>query len=175
MIKILITNLEVREMYLERAIFKIDNLNWSLVGTVVTEEDSKLGYEFLRRLAQLFKTEQLKPMPPAFANIAKLLGDIEDEIKISNYCNSDAVEFLNKNIYIQRIFEFYLQLAKYADKYPDASQYLSIYELLIKVFERGGSFSIKPLALEITNIAHFPLNEWYTRFVEKEPIDISDL
>ncbi|MFI8711300.1 hypothetical protein [Brevibacillus brevis] len=162
-------------MYLERATIKINNVNWKLVGTVVAEKDSKLGYEFLRRLAQFFKAEQLEPMPPVFANVAKLLGDMGGEIQISLYCNLEAVEFLNKNVYIQRIFEYYLQLAKYADKYPDTSQYLSIYEPLIKVFERGGSFTIKPLALEIKNIAHFPLNDWYTRFVEKEPIEINDL
>lgn len=34
------------------------------------------------------------PLPPAFTNIAKLLGDLEDEIEISMYCSSEAVEFL---------------------------------------------------------------------------------
>lgn len=162
-------------MYLERAKLKISNINWDNIGKTSTDEDSKLGYEFLRRLALFFKEEQLKPLPPAFTNIAKLLGDLEDEIEISMYCSSEAVEFLNKNLYIQRIFEYYLQLAKYADKSPVVHKYLNIYELLIKVFERGGSFSIKPLALDIKNVAYFPLNEWYIRFLEKEPIDIKDL
>jgi hypothetical protein len=165
----------VNEVYLESAKVKINNIHWDKIGTIVTDEDSKLGYEFLRRLAIFFKEEQLKPLPPAFTNIAKLLGDVEDEIEISMYCSPEAVKFLNKNLYVQSILEYYLQLAKYADELPVVHKYLNIYELLIKVIERGGSFSIKPLSLDITNVAHFPLDEWYTRFLEKEPIDIKDL
>ncbi|MCP1310157.1 hypothetical protein [Paenibacillus tyrfis] len=40
------TKYEVREMYLESAISKINSINWNLVGKVVNEGDEDLGYEF---------------------------------------------------------------------------------------------------------------------------------
>ncbi|SHN80783.1 MULTISPECIES: hypothetical protein [unclassified Paenibacillus] len=162
-------------MLLENAVSKLNSINWGSVGTVISEEDTNLGYEFLRRMAQFFKAEQLKPMPPAFTNVAKLLGDQEEELDISAYCSSEAVAYLNQNSYVKRIFEYYLQLAKYAENNTGISQYLDIYEPLIKLFERGGSFTIKPLSLEIIQVSHFPLNNWYEKFVEKDPIDINNL
>lgn len=162
-------------MLLENAVSKLNNINWGSVGTVISEEDTNLGYEFLRRMAQFYKVEQLKPMPPAFTNVAKLLGDQEEELDISAYCSSEAVAYLNQNSYVKRIIEYYLQLAKYAENKKGISQYLDIYEPLIKLFERGGSFTIKTLSLEIIQVSHFPLNNWYEKFVEKDPIDINNL
>ncbi|MFJ2046084.1 hypothetical protein ACIOBL_20990 [Paenibacillus taichungensis] len=162
-------------MLLENAVSKLNSINWGSIGTVISEEDTNLGYEFLRRMAQFFKAEQLKAMPPAFTNVAKLLGDQEEELDISAYCSSEAVAYLNQNSYVKRIFEYYLQLAKYTAVIPGISQYLDIYEPLIKLFERGGSFCIKPLSLEISQVSHFPLNNWYEKFVVKDPIDIDNL
>ncbi|SEK82788.1 hypothetical protein [Paenibacillus sp. OK003] len=161
-------------MLLENAVSKLNSINWGSVGTVISEEDANLGYEFLRRMAQFYKVEQLKPMPPAFTNVAKLLGDQEEELDISAYCSSDAVAYLNQNSYVKRIFEYYLQLANYSEERPGISQYLEIYEPLIKLFERGGAFTIKPLSLEIIKVSHFPLNNWYEKFVDKNPIDINN-
>lgn len=162
-------------MHLERAISKINDINWSLVGKVANEGDEDLGYEFLRRLAQFFQVKQLKPVPPGAANIASLLGDIDGKVKVLTYCNSDALEFLNESLYTRKTIEYYLQLAKYADQFPDASQYLGIYELLIRVLERGGCFYLKHNELEIVKRAYYPLSGWFERFINKEPIDISDL
>ncbi|WP_339285692.1 hypothetical protein [Paenibacillus sp. FSL R5-0486] len=72
-------------MLLENAVSKLNSINWGSVGTGVSEKDTNLGYEFLRRMAQFYKAEQLKPMPPAFTNVAKLLGDQEEELDISAY------------------------------------------------------------------------------------------
>ncbi|MCG7376412.1 hypothetical protein MH215_05360 [Paenibacillus sp. ACRSA] len=162
-------------MHIEIAVSRINDIKWNLVGTLVNEGDEDLGYEFLRELAQFFKKNQLQPVPPAMANIARLLGDFEGEVTVSAYCNLDAVEFLNKSLYTRKTIDYYLQLAKYADDFPDASQYLHIYELLIRVLERGGCFYLKHNELEIEKRAYYPLSGWFERFIDKEPMDISDL
>lgn len=54
LIKISNTN-EVNEVYLESAKLKINNIHWDNIGTTSTDEDYKLGYEFLRRLALFLK------------------------------------------------------------------------------------------------------------------------
>lgn len=161
-------------MYLDNAIQRINSINWDVVGSNLSNADTHLGYEFLRRLAQFFKDQSIKPVPPLYANIARLLGDSE-EVKISDYCNPKATKFLSENMYVGKIFGYYLQLAKYADKNPDAFNYLSVYEPLIKIIERGGLFILRHLELDIVQVANFPLHGWYERFLVKEEINIDEL
>ncbi|AIQ11281.1 hypothetical protein [Paenibacillus durus] len=162
-------------MYLTKTVERINNIQWDVVGKSTSRADVDLGYEFLRRLAHFFKEQSLKILPPLLANIAKLLGDNEEEVAISDYCNSEVIQFLGGNIYIKKIVEYYIQLSKYADKYPDASKYLSVYEPLIKIFERGGLYILRPRSLDVIDGGHIPLNNWYENFVDMEPIDISNL
>ncbi|MBD3922415.1 hypothetical protein H8B09_26925 [Paenibacillus sp. PR3] len=161
-------------MYLEKALQRINGINWDVVGSNLSQSETHLGYEFLRRLAHFFKEQSQKPVPPLYANIAKLLGD-EEEVVISDYCNEKAIEFLDENKYVGKVFGYYLQLAKYTDKNPDAQIYLDVYDPLIRIIERGGLFILKHLELDIVNVANFPLNGWYERFVVKEAIDIENL
>lgn len=162
-------------MYMNEAIVRINNIKWDVVGTNASEVEANLGYEFLKRLAKFFEEESIQPIKPLVANIAKLLGDSEEEVVISDYCNSETVEFLGENIYIKNIIQYYIQLAKYANKNPDVIKYLSVYEPLISILERGGMFVLKINTLDIVRAAHFPLDRWYERFVEEGPIDIAKL
>ncbi len=161
-------------MYLDNAVQRINTINWDIVGSNPSKTDTHLGYEFLRRLAQFFKEQSIKPVPPLYANIANLLGDSE-EVNISDYCNSEATKFLSENMFVGKIFGYYLQLAKYADKNPDAFIYFSVYEPLIKIIEKGGLFILRHLELDIAQVANFPLQGWYERFLKKEAIDINEL
>jgi len=154
-------------VYLSEAIVRINSVNWDLVGSSASKVEADLACEFLRRLANFFKKEGVKPIKPLVADIARLLGDA-DEIEISDYCNSEVVNFLGENIYIKNTIEYYLHLAKYAEKYPDAYKYLSVYDPLIKIFERGGMFVLRINALDIVNGAHIPLNGWYEKFCDDE-------
>ncbi|CAH1224487.1 hypothetical protein [Paenibacillus sp. JJ-223] len=158
-------------MYLDQAILRLNNINWSLVGTVSNKEDADVGYEFMRRLASFFKETQLAPKPPGLANVANLLGDSEGEIEIAALCNSDVVQFLSEDKNIQRMMQYYLQLARYADKNPDVHRYISIYDPLITLLERGGVFRITLRELVIKNGGTYPLNGWYERFFDKAPLD----
>lgn len=162
-------------MYMNEAIERINNIRWNKVGKNASEIEVYLGYEFLRRLAKFFEEESIKPMIPLVANIAKLLGDTENEVIISDCCNSEVVEFLGDSIYKKNIIQYYIQLSRYIDKNPDAIKYMSVYEPLIKLLELGGMFILRTNELEIVNVARYPLREWYERFVIKEPINIDKL
>ncbi|MGG4147290.1 hypothetical protein ABEW34_29660 [Paenibacillus algorifonticola] len=162
-------------MYLDEAIVKINSVKWDAIGTNVSKADVKLAQEFLRRLAQFFKEELIKPRPPLFSNIAQLLGDNEEEIVISNYCSEEASKFLGRSIYTGKVFEYYIQLSKYVDEHQKAIKYLNVYEPLIKIIERGGLFDLRHQSLEIQNVGHMPLSGWFEKFVTKEPIDIDTL
>lgn len=162
-------------MYFNQAILRINNIKWDELGIKASKEEADLGYEFLRRLAKFFKEESIKPIRPLFADIAKLLGDTEEEISISDYCNPKVVNFLGQDLYRKNIIQYYIHLSKYADKNLHAVKYISVYEPLIKLLEKGGMYVLRLNELEIVNAAYYPLSEWYERFVLKEPIDIGEL
>lgn len=162
-------------MYLDEAILRVNNIKWDMVGTNVSKEEVDLGYEFLRRLANFFKDESIKPIRPFAADIARLLGDADTEINISDYCNSEVDNFLGQNMSKKNIIQYYIHLAKYADEHPHAIKYLSVYEPLIRLLEKGGMYVLRLNELEIEKVCCFPLNGWYERFILKEPIDIDEM
>ncbi|MGG3283317.1 hypothetical protein [Paenibacillus solani] len=177
--KILTTKLTIkfrgeRKIYLDNAVSRINDIKWEEVGTIVSNEDADLACEFLRRLALFYKNECLRPQPPMFSNIAKLLGDTENELLISMYCNSRVLEFVANHQYIEKLFVFYIQLSIYVDKKPKYTEYLNVYEPLIRILERGGFFVIRPQELEIQNVKYIPLNGWFDKFVSTEPYNISE-
>ncbi|AEV68260.1 hypothetical protein [Acetivibrio clariflavus] len=162
-------------MYLEKAVERINKIKWHEVGMNFSKAQADVGYEFLRRLAKFFKDESIKPTMPFVSNIASFMGDIDGDISISDYCNKETVEFLEKNSYTKDIIQYYIQLAKYADKEPKAIKYLSVYEPLIRLLEIGGMYVLRYNELEIVHAAYYPLNNWYEKFVDVEPIDIDEL
>ncbi|WP_419761082.1 hypothetical protein [Brevibacillus brevis] len=165
----------MRKLYLNEVVSRINQIKWNEVRTKENEENSKLGIEYLRRLAIFFREESVRPIHPMIANIAKILGDVEEGIKISDFCSKEASDFLTKEAYFGKVFEYYIQLARYVDINPTYSKYLSVYEPLIRIAERGGFFVLKPHELDIINVSYIPLGNWYERYVIKEPIDISNL
>ncbi|MCG7376399.1 hypothetical protein MH215_05295 [Paenibacillus sp. ACRSA] len=162
-------------MYLNNAVSRINGIKWDMIGAIVSNKDADLGCEFLRRLALFYKNECLSPQPPMFSNIAKLLGDTENEVLISKYCNPTVLEFVANYQYIKKIFEFYIQLSIYVDRNPKYTEYLNVYEPLIRIIERGGFFVLRPQELDIQNVMYIPLNGWYDRFVSTVPYDTSNL
>lgn len=167
----MIINFEVRKMYMNELVERINNIKWDVVGKNSSQSDPYFGYEYLRRLAKFFKEESIMPIKPVMANIAKLLGDVEEEIVISDYLSPKTVEFAGEGM-SKNILKYYLQLARYADKNPNASKYLSVYDPLIKLLERGGMYILSINELEIVHISRYPLRGWYEMFVAKEPINI---
>ncbi|MDM5279686.1 hypothetical protein QUF95_19985 [Paenibacillus silvae] len=164
-----------RNMYLNDTVCRINEINWGKVGTVVSNEDADLGYEFLRRLALFYKNEGLRPQPPMFTNIAKLLGDTENEFPIAMYCNPEVLEFVDDYQYLKKIFEFYIQLSIFVEKNPEYTVYLNVYEPLIRILEKEGFFVLRPQELEIQNVKYIPLNNWYDTFSTTEPYNNSEL
>ena len=161
-------------MNLQAAITRINAIHWESVGTSSSEIEADLAREFLRRLAIFFRDTSTRPLPPFIANVANILGD-EQAVEISNYCNMEVAENYGSNLYVYKVFEYYLQLAKLADQDHGYVEYLLIYEPLIKIFEREGLVVLKPGELNVVGCAHIPLNDWYDKFIDMEPLDLNNL
>lgn len=160
-------------MYMNELISRINSIKWDVVGKNTSQSDPYFGYEYLRRLAKFFEDESITPMKPIMANIAKILGDVEEEIVLSDYLSSKAVESAGEGM-SKNILKYYIQLARYADKNQNVAKYLSIYDPLIKLLERGGKYVLSINELEIVNVSRYPLRGWYEMFHTKEPINIDE-
>ncbi len=150
-------------MYLEQAISRINNIEWDEVGTKISGKCAVLGAEFLQRLANFYDKTSNKPYPPLFCDVATVLGDT-GKMDFEQYYNEKTKKFLSKTIYQYKIFEYYLKLSRLADENFEAQQYLNIYEPLIEILERGGSFKLRKNHLEIEGITSIPLNNWFYRY-----------
>ena len=150
-------------MYLERAITRINNINWDKVGTKISTKDGDLGERFLQRLANFYYETSIKQYPPLLSDIARLMGD-NSEANFDKYYTDKTKQFLCMTIYQSKIIEYYLKLSQLADDNPEARAYISVYEPLIEIFEHGGSFNLRKNDLDIENVIFIPLNNWFDKF-----------
>ncbi|MNW42758.1 hypothetical protein D3C74_199390 [compost metagenome] len=162
-------------MFLREAISRSNNIDWSLVGTIVSPENERLGYEFFRRMASFFQKENLTPISPKFADIARLLGDRRELVDITTFYSHETIEYMNKFSGVELFCNFYLKLAKYIDDHPEYAEYIYVYEPLLKILERKGAFVFRVNELEIIGVSHFPLGGWYERFLNMPSYDIDKL
>ena len=56
-------------MYLEKAIDRINNINWNNFGKLGDRSDSDLVYEYLRRTAKFYKENSVKPAAPFYFDV----------------------------------------------------------------------------------------------------------
>lgn len=155
-------------MYLEQAITRINNIDWDKVGTNPSSEDGDLGVIFLSRLADFYSETLLKPYPPIVSDISMLMGD-NREVSFDEYYNDKTKKFLCQTQYQRKVVEYYLKLSQLADHNPEAGKYIKVYEPLIEIFERGGSFMLRYEGLDIKDIVYIPLYTWFEKF--KKVID----
>ena len=73
-------------MYFNKAVNRINKIEWSKLGKSVDNDEKSLGYEYLRRMAMFIKEQSLKPINPLCINVASILGD-EEGIDYIEYCS----------------------------------------------------------------------------------------
>ncbi|SEP34489.1 hypothetical protein [Paenibacillus sp. OK076] len=162
-------------MLLNDVVSRVRNLDWSSVGTVISKENERLGYEFFRRLASFFQVENITPISPKFTDISCLLGDTRELIDFKLFFNEEIIKYMNQFSGVELFLNFYLKLGKYVEDHPEHSKYIFVYEPLLKILERKGAFVFRVNELEIVGVSHLPLGGWYERFLNKPPCDIDNL
>ncbi len=156
-------------MYFDDAINRINKIEWKKLEEAMGDTEKDLGYEYLRRMAEFVNKQELPPnINPLLVNVAFTLGD-RTEINYVEQCSLEVQETLTNNVLPKHILNFYLQLAYYADYNTEVERYLQIYEPLIQLLERGFLFAFREGGLMIYNVAFYPLNGWYERFLNAQP------
>ena len=89
-------------MYTEKAIERLNNINWEDVGKNGEEKDIELGIEFIKKMAVFCKKNQIKPTLPFMTNLSPPEGDCVLNQEILDRCNYKVQEIIKKTI----IFHF---------------------------------------------------------------------
>ncbi|MCP1225524.1 hypothetical protein [Sebaldella sp. S0638] len=161
-------------MYSEKSINRIENIDWESLDFQSKNGDYRFIDEYLRRLANFIKEKKIENKNAVCFNIAKELG-YDKEVDLSKYLNDTILEKLDKILLVKYIITYYVQLSKLADKNSEVTQYLNIYEPLIRLLEKGTVFLYKERGIMIPNVSLHPLGGWYERYLYVEPIDIDKL
>lgn len=158
-------------MYLDNAISRINKIEWGKSRMPIDKYKHHFGYEYLRRIASFIKEQQIKPINPLFLNVAAVLGHTTEQDYLE-FCGIETRRFLENKCAQRNMVVFYLQLANYVDKNPEAEEYLSIYDPMIRMLEEGDSYAFRDGGLMIHNVGLYTLHGWYDRFVDAAPKEI---
>ena len=172
-------NLEIRLMRIEKSLNRINNINWNNFGKLGDRSDSDLVYEYLRKLAKFYKENPTKPLAPFYVDVVRSLGFEFDreltDISLSEFFEERIVENLLTSHMAEYTIKGYIKLSKFIDENPGYTEYLEIYDPLIRVLERGGKFQYKERGIIVQNSGFFPLSNWCNDFRNAKPIDISNI
>lgn len=71
-------------VYTEKAMARLNKIDWKNIGTISQEKDMELGYEFIRRMAGFCDKYDIKPTLPFMMNIAAYFQtcEITEEILV---------------------------------------------------------------------------------------------
>lgn len=150
------------------AVNRLSSIGFENVGDKLQESHHVLIREYFRRVNAFLDTESIPVDKYPIFSIAKVLGKTVD-VNVFNLC--PKLDEIN-NLYIKAICYCYLEISKLADEgVSEAIEYIDLYEPMIKLLERGGSFSIRQGEM-IVGTSSYPLKYW--RDLDIPITDISD-
>lgn len=154
---------------LTTAIERLSSISFEDTEDNLLESSHVLIKEYFRRVNQLLNEMDTSINQYPLFSFAKILGKGIDE-KVYRACSKlDTIQ----NSYVKVICCGYLEVSELADQGVDeAIQYLDLYEPMIKLFERGGSFIIRQGEMVVGSSA-YPLKYW--RHLNISVQDISDI
>ncbi|OMF02797.1 hypothetical protein MHI48_30125 [Paenibacillus sp. FSL H7-0942] len=155
---------------LTKAIERLSSISFEDTEDSSLESSSHgLIKEYLRRVNQLLNEMDASIDQYPLFSFAKILGKAIDE-KVYRACSK--LDTLGKP-YVKVICYGYLEVSELADQgVGEAIQYIDLYEPMIKLFERGESFTIRQGEMVVGDSA-YPLKYW--RHLNISVQDISDI
>jgi hypothetical protein len=151
-------------MYIDKAIERLNGIDWSNVGKNVHKDDVKLGVEFVKRMAKFCSENDVKPILPFMINIASYFGDYEIDESILSKCSNEVKTIINSQSFSYTIADFYLQTARLVDSNSQYDTYLQVYEPIIQLYEKGGIFNYREGGMSFIGSGLIPLSGWYETF-----------
>ncbi|QLG37700.1 hypothetical protein HW560_05995 [Paenibacillus sp. E222] len=154
---------------LTKAIERLSFISFEDTENSSLESSHVLIKEYLRRVNQLLNEMDASIDQYPLFSFAKILGKAIDE-KVYRVCSK--LDTLG-NPYVKVVCYGYLEVSELADQGVDeAIQYIDLYEPMIKLFERGGSFIIRQGEM-VVGSSTYPLKYW--RHLNISVQDIGDI
>ncbi|KHL91216.1 hypothetical protein QW71_35955 [Paenibacillus sp. IHB B 3415] len=156
---------------LNDAVNRISLINFEDGGNKFCESHHILISEYFRRVNAVLNTLSLNIDKYPIFRIASVLGNSQ-HVDIMKVC--PMLKDIN-NLYIKAICYYYLEICSLVDERVDkANEYADLYEPMIKLLERGGSFNLRQGELLIGTSA-YPLSYWRELNITKQDISEANL
>lgn len=151
-------------MYIEKAIERLNNINWNNIGRNGQKKDMELGIEFLRKMAVFCKKNDIKPNLPFMTNLSLAQDHCVISKEILNKCNENVRMIIENPSLSTSIVNYYLQVSISADQNPEYIDCIDVYEPIIRLFEKGGDFVYRERGMSFINSGLIPLTNWLENF-----------
>lgn len=151
-------------MYTEKAIERLNKINWKNVGQNGQEKDMELGVEFIVKMAAFCNENGITPSLPFMTDLSSFLESYDLSEEILNKCNSDVRNVIENPTMSTSIVKYYIKASILADndiKYVDC---MNVYEPIIKLFEKGGYFVYRERGMSFINSGLIPLANWLEKY-----------
>ncbi|MCM3784960.1 hypothetical protein M3231_18480 [Neobacillus mesonae] len=156
--------------HLDKAINRLTAItnNYGENNNLQKESHHVLASEFFRRVNAFIETSHAQVETYPIFSVAKALGK-KTNIDLFNLC--PQIRGIN-HLYVKAVCYGYLELSVLADESDrEAKDHIEIYEPMIKLLERNGSFNIRQGEL-VVGRSSYPIDYW--RNLNVSSSDISD-
>lgn len=151
-------------MYTEKAIERLNNINWNNIGQNGQKKDMELGIEFIRKIAVFCKENNITPTLPFMTDLASFFVTCTIGDEILNKCNNDVRKIIKNPSLSTSIVNYYLHASILSDQDIKYVHCMNVYEPIIRLFEKGGYFVYRERGMSFINSGLIPLTNWIENF-----------
>lgn len=153
-------------MYTEKAIERLNQINWNNIGENGHEKDMELGIDFIRKMAVFCKNNYIIPKLPFMTDLSSFFANCSIDDEILSKCNSDVRNIIKNPSLSTSIVIFYIKASILSDKDIQYIDCMNVYEPIIQLFEAGGYFVYRERGMDFINSGRIPLTNWFENFKE---------
>lgn len=151
-------------MYMEKAIERLNHINWSNIGQNGQKKDMELGIEFIRKMAVFCKENNITPTLPFMTDLSSFFVTCTISDEILDKCNNDVRKIIKNPSLSTSIVNYYLQASILSDQDMKYVRCMNVYEPIIRLFEKGGYFVYRERGMSFINSGLIPLTNWLENF-----------
>lgn len=148
-------------MYTEKAIERLNHIDWDHAGENGQETDMESGVEFIRKMAVFCYENDIIPGLPFMTDLSSFFADCAIEEELLDKCNNAVRNMIENPSLSTSIVKFYLKAAILSDRDMKYAVCMDIYDPMIRLFERGGNFVYRERGMSFMNSGLIPLTNWF--------------
>ena len=117
-------------------------------------------------MADFCRQKNIIPGLPFMTDLASFFTDYEIDKDILEQCSYDVRNIIENPTFSTAIVNYYIKAAVLADKNAKYAVCMEIYDPIICLFEKGGSFVYREREMSFIGSGLIPLAGWFENFSE---------